>query len=307
MTGSTNAMAVPQASEALVGRMEIMTLWPLSLREAAGGSGSVCDLLFGDDQLHSVGSARAFDPAAAIVRGGYPEPLGWTARRRDAWYRDYLQTVCQREVRDLSDIATVTAVPRLLTLLASRASGLLNMADVSRAVDVPYATLNRHLALLQAVCLFVPTPRWSNNVGLRTVKSPKIALGDTGLACALLRLDAEGVRAGMLLGPLLENLVAMELRKDAAWSLARPEVYHYRDETGREVDIVLEGPGGQIVGIEVKASASVTARDASGLRFLAERLGARFHRGVILHTGDGVVPFAANIHAVPYGALWESR
>ncbi len=306
LTGSTSAMAVPQASEALAGRMEIITLWPLSFREVAGTSGSVCDMLFDNEDLRLPGGPAVFDPAVAIATGGYPEPLRWSDRRRDAWFRDYVQTVCHRDVTDISDIVATTALPRLLALLASRASGLLNMADVSRAVEIPYATLNRYLALLQAVSLVALTPRWSNNIGLRTVKAPKIALVDTGLASHLLRLDADQVRSGTLLGPLLENLIVMELRKDAGWSRSHPGIHHYRDETGREVDIVLEGTGGRIVGIEVKASASVTSRDAAGLRMLSERLGNRFHRGVLLYTGEVVVPFAANIHAVPYGALWSS-
>ena len=180
------------------------------------------------------------------------------------------------------------------------------MADVSRAVEMPGATLNRYLALLQAVSLSVHTPRWSHNPGLQTVKTPTIAFAETGLTVSLLRHEAEQVRSGTLVIPLLENFVIMEFRKDAEWSLSHPDMYHYRDAPGREVDIVLEGPGGRIVGIEVKASASVTSRDAAGLRMLPARLSDRFHWGVLLYTGDAVIPLAANIHAVPYGSLWAS-
>jgi len=296
---------VPEAADALVGRMELLALWPLSLREIAGNAGSVCDRLFADEPFGAGDRLSVDDLTDRIVKGGYPEPLGWEPDRRTAWFRDYVATVTQRDVRDLSDIAGLTAIPRLLGLLASRTAGLMNASDLARSLGMPYATLNRYLALLQAVGLWMPVPSWSANLGSRVVKAPKVAISDTGLTCAVLGLDADRLRSGAMLGPLVENLVAIELRKDAAWSRTRPEVHHYRDDARHEVDIVLEGPGGRIVGVEVKASATVTSGDTAGLRYLSERLGDRFHRGVVLFAGGSSVPFAANIHAVPISALWS--
>jgi len=248
LTGSTSATAMPRAADALVGRMELLTLWPLSLREIEGGSGSVCDRLFEAQTPWTDHEQETGDLAGTISRGGYPEPLAWEPHRRAAWIRDYVATVVQRDIRDLSDIAGLTAIPRLLSLLASRCANLLNVSDIARSLGLPYATLSRYLALLQAVYLWSPVASWSVNLGSRVAKAPKVALCDTGLACGILGLDADQLRAGTMLGPLLENLAVMELRKDAAWSRTRPALYHYRDDAGREGDITLEEPGGQAAG-----------------------------------------------------------
>jgi hypothetical protein len=108
-----------------------------------------------------------------------------------------------------------------------------------------------------------------------------------------------------LLGRLLENFAAMELKKQITWSRVRPGIYHFRTGTGQEVDIVLEDASGRVVGIEVKASATVRAQDFKGLRYLADLLGDRFLRGIVLYTGDQHVPFGTNLHALPLSSLWE--
>jgi predicted AAA+ superfamily ATPase len=136
-----------------------------------------------------------------------------------------------------------------------------------------------------------------------------VYLLDTGLAAYLLGLDAARLTADPnLRGPLLETFVAAELRKQIGWSRRRnhgtPRLYHLRETTGVEVDLVLEDPAGQLVGVEVKASATVTGHDFKGLRALAAMAGPRFRRGVVLYTGAEAVPFGANLLALPIGALW---
>jgi predicted AAA+ superfamily ATPase len=144
------------------------------------------------------------------------------------------------------------------------------------------------------------------NLGKRLVKAPRVYLNDTGLMISLLGLNGSQLAANRsLLGPLLENFVVMELRKQAGWSKTRPRVLHFRTHTGEEVDVVLETAAGEVVGIEVKSAASVTAADFKGLRALSDLAGPRFHRGVVLYTGAEVVPFAKNLHAVPIHALWQ--
>ena len=97
----------------------------------------------------------------------------------------------------------------------------------------------------------------------------------------------------------------MELRKQAAWNETRVRFHHFRTAAGREVDIVLEDPRGQVVGVEVKASASVQERDFAGLETLAEAAGRKFLNGIVLYTGDTVVPFGRRLWALPVSALWR--
>ncbi len=144
-------------------------------------------------------------------------------------------------------------------------------------------------------------------MGKRLVKSPKLYLNDTGLASSLVgQIDERALRQSQLLGPLAENFVVMELRKQATWSKTEPGLFHFRTLGGQEVDIVLESPSGDLVGVEVKTSATVGASDFKGLRALAEETGKRFHRGIMLYQGRETVPFGKNLHAIPMEALWQS-
>jgi hypothetical protein len=148
-------------------------------------------------------------------------------------------------------------------------------------------------------------PAWSGNLGKRLVKAPKPFLCDTGLLAHLLGMDEDRIQQDpSVAGRLVENFVIMELHKQTAWSAARPSLYHFRSATGQEVDIVLENRAGQCVGIEVKSGASIGAEAFKGMRALAESMGRKFVRGVVLYAGTETVPFAPNLHAVPISALW---
>ena len=213
-------------------------------------------------------------------------------------FDSYITTILQRDVRDLSNIEKLAAVPRLLTLLASRICALLNCADTARALSMSQMTLRRYLALLEATFLIVLLPAWSSNLGKRLIKSPKLLLGDTGLLGHALGLDRERLnRERTLLGHVLENFVAMELTKQLGWSQSRSKLFHFRTAAGTEVDFVLENPAGQLVGIEVKSAKTIQAKDFRGLKALADLTGDRFQGGFVLNTGSTIVPFAKNLHA----------
>jgi hypothetical protein len=216
LTGSANVLLLPKLSESLAGRMEMLTLWPFSHGELNGVREGFVDALFAPrpswhlERSEEVGRAALF---ATVLAGGYPPVLARrVGARRRAWYQSYVTTVLQRDVRDLANIADLTAVPRLLAVLASRAGGLLNFADLSRSLAMPQTTLKRYFALLEATFLVRLLPPWSGNLGQRVIQTPKVYLSDTGLLAHLLGLtvDRLAVDAG-LAGGLLENFVLMEL------------------------------------------------------------------------------------------------
>ena len=120
---------------------------------------------------------------AKVMLGGYPPLVGrHTGARRRAWFQSYLMTILQREVRDISDISDLTAVPRLLSVVAGRARGLLNFADLSRSLSLPQTTLKRYFALLETTFLVQLLKPWSVNTGQRLIRTPKVYLNDTGLS-----------------------------------------------------------------------------------------------------------------------------
>ncbi len=241
-----------------------------------------------------------------MVQGGYPEMLGrLTAERRRAWFGSYVTTILQRDIRDMARIEGLADMPRLLSLLASRASSLLNFSDLSRSLSMPMSTLKRYMALLEATFLVQLLPAWSTNIGKRLVKAPKLLLNDTGLLLHHIGGDEDRMKADPLLGGhVMENFVAMELEKQRGWSSTRPGLFHFRTATGAEVDIVMENRRGELVGIEVKASASVKGADFRGLRVLADIAGERFLRGIVLYSGSEMLPFGKDMLAVPVSALW---
>jgi predicted AAA+ superfamily ATPase len=308
LTGSANVLLLPRLADSLVGRMEILTLWPLSQGEIEGRVEGFIDALFAG--VLSPLKTPAEPWIALLDRlfiGGYPEVLTRsTAERRSAWFNSYITTLLQRDVRDLAQIEGLTSVPRLLELLAARASALLNASELSRSLTMPQTTLKRYLALLETTFLVSPLPAWSSNLGKRLVKAPKMMLSDSGLLTSLSSLQKERVLTDRgLVGPVLENFVVMELCKQIFWSRTRPQLFHFRTQAGQEVDCVLEDRTGRLVGIEVKASATVSAHDFKGLRVLAETVGSRFHRGVVLYTGTEPLPFGPQFYALPISALWQ--
>ncbi len=309
LTGSANVMMVPRVAESLAGRMELITLWPLSQGEIEGRTERFIDAVFAPEFRPARPVAAAPDRPdllGRICRGGYPEPLTrTTAIRRSAWFASYLTTILQRDVRDMANIEGLSEFPRLLALIASRTSGLLNFADLSRGLSIPQSTLKRYFSLLEAAFLVVTIPAWASNQGLRLTKAPKVMLADTGLACHLLGADAARLEQdGSLRGALLENFVAMELTRQIGWSQAKPRLHHFRTVSGREVDLVLEDRAGRIVGIEVKSAGSVDSQTFEGMRALREAAGAKFLRGIVLYDGQEPVSFEKDLLAVPLRALW---
>lgn len=306
LTGSANVLLLPQISESLAGRMELITLLPLSQGELHGRRERFLDGVFAAS-LPALQLGEDMDLKGAVLAGAYPEVLQRPAgKRRDAWFAAYITALLQRDVRDLANIEGLTDMPRLLSLLAARVGSLLNMSELSRSSGIPNSTLKRYLSLLQATFLFQPLPAWASNRGKRLIKSPKIHLIDSGLAAHMSGVTRQSLdRDQVFFGHLLENFVVNELRKQTGWSDSRVELHHYRTTAGREVDILLEDAAGRLVGMEVKASATVVRKDFSGIDALSENTGKRFVRGIVLYTGDAPVSFTENYLALPVSAIWR--
>jgi predicted AAA+ superfamily ATPase len=311
LTGSADVLLLPKISESLAGRMEVLTLWPFSQGEINGVREGFLDTLFSKHPVWQAGKSTVIartDLFQKVVAGGYPPAVARSqAARRKAWFQSYLMTILQRDVRELANIADLTAVPQLLSLLASRTGGILNFADLSRSLSLPQTTLKRYFALLETTFLVQLLRPWSINTGQRAIRTPKTYLNDTGLLSHLLGLTLERMQldAG-LTGAALENFVLMELRKQSTWSDTQPQFYYWRTVAGQEVDIVLEDSAGHLVGVEVKASASLRPGDIRGLHALTEAAGKRWIRGIVVYTGAEVIPFAGNLHGVPVSRLWAA-
>jgi predicted AAA+ superfamily ATPase len=307
LTGSANVLLVPRLADSLAGRLEILRLHPLAQAELADRRPGLLEALFGAGFKARPRPRLGRELAERIAAGGYPAALARpAARRRAAWYRDYIDTLVQRDVRDLARISALDALPRLLTLAAGQTAHLLNVADLASPFQLSRPTIRDYVTLLARVFLLEELPPWHGNRLSRLIKTPKLHLGDTGLACALLGVDAAALTADRtLLGQLLETFVFQELRRQASWEDQPIAFHHFRDRDNAEVDIVLERGGQEVAGIEVKAAATVTAADFRGLRKLQAAAGKRFKAGVVLYDGEATVPFGDGLYAVPIRQLWE--
>lgn len=303
LTGSADIMSGLRVSDSLAGRMELFDLWPLSRAEITGSRTNLVDILFGPELAWPAPTDD--DVMNAVLTGGYPEALARSSdKRRQAWFSAYVTTIVERDVRDLSSIQDLTSMPRLLQLLASRTGQLLSYADISRGLTIPQTTLKRYMAILEATFLIRELPAWAVNIGKRVTKASKLMLTDTGLTAHLSGMNHDRLTQDrQTFGHLLENYVVCEMAKHATWSQNRVALSHFRSHTGQEVDLILEDHAGNIVGVEIKASASPTTSDFKGLRLLAQACPEKFLRGIVLHLGPGAVPFAENLHALPIASM----
>ncbi len=308
LTGSANIMALPGLSDSLVGRMSVKTLYPFAGFEVMGGSGLFVEKIFDDDFASlKAGKTDKVDINEVIAKATFPEVSGKHYKVRSEWFEDYLTTILQRDVRSLAEIEKISALPALLRIMASRAGGLLNYADMARDAGLNQVTAKNYINVLKALFLFFDVLPWYKNIGKRLVKSPKGYMTDSLLLCHLLGLRLEEIleKKPMLYGHVIENFVATELTKLLAYGDTRAKLHHFRTSDDKEVDFVLEGADGSIIAIEVKSSDMVEGKDFRQIKLLESLSPKDFLRGIVLYRGDDIVPFGENLYAVPLSALWQ--
>jgi len=303
LTGSANIMALPKLSDPLVGRMGVLTLYPVSSAEVAEGKGDFLERLFAEDFTADKGKRKITDMIRAAT---FPEISGASAHDCTRWFDGYLTTILQRDVRALAEIAKLNTLPNLLRILAGRAGGLVNDADIARDASLNPVTSRNYKTLLKMLFLTFELAPWHRNISKRLIKSPKGYVTDTLLLCHLLQYELEDLEKNRpeLFGHALENFVATEFLKLVANNDQRFDLLHFRTGDNKEVDFVLERPNGQLAGVEVKKRDRVDQSDFKGLQELQALSGKDFVCGVVLYRGRDVVPFGKNLWAVPMSNLW---
>ena len=307
LTGSANLMTLPQVADSLAGRIEIADLLPLSQSELRNRQCNFLPrVLSGKAPVVGTVSVGA-DLIMRVLAGGYPEAVRRDSPgRRQKWFLDYIRAVIERDVHSIANIEYARHMPRLLRVLATHSARLINYSSVGAPLGLGHITTQKYTDILSHLYLVRTLQPWYTNELKRLVKTPKLHFLDSGLLAALMNLSAARLHADRTaLGPLLETFVLAELLKLSSWHSERLEFFHFRDRYDNEVDIVIEDSNGQVVGIEVKASATVSAADFSGLRKLAEACGKRFTMGLILYDHDTLVPFGEQMFAAPISTLWK--
>ena len=308
LTGSANLMALPTVADSLAGRMETLLLLPLSQSEIEGQSANWLDCVFSGRIPQPTAQAHSVNLVDRVLRGGYPEALSRpTSRRRIAWARQYLDALLQRDVRDISGIEKLDQLPRFLRALAQTAGQMCNYTQLGGQVGLDSKTAAKYVGVFEQIFLLRRVDVWARNRLNRVVKTAKLQFIDSGLLATLLDLTADEVqRDRTRFGNVLESFVFGELLKATTTADADYGLMYYRDADKVEVDVVIENALGQLVGVEVKASATVNERDLRGLRKLSALAGDQFKMGVLLYDGDETLPLGDNIWAAPLSTLWGS-
>jgi uncharacterized protein len=315
LAGSTRFLTEPRLSESLAGRVRFLDLWPLAqgeIDESGPRSDRFVDLLLTSvdelrDMLLSLRGERRGQTFERVVAGGFPEAvLAASPRARRDFHLDYVRTVSQRDINEYGRLAQRMDLPRTLRLLAERTATVTNRAALGKAVGVSADVMGRYLPLVETIFLSTEIPAFASSSAARTRRRPKQHLTDTGLASALLGVDAARLARpeSTVAGSLLETFVAMELMKQATWSDETVTFAHYRDADQREVDLVIETPDGRIAAVEVKAAVDVDERDFGPMALLRQRLGERFVQGVVVHCGERIEAWGDRLTSVPVTALW---
>lgn len=242
LTGSQEAPLMQGVSESMAGRAAILQLLPLSTRESAKTS---------------------------ILLGGFPDVLGRPASA-GLWFRSYMQSYLERDVRAITAIKDLGTFRRFLALLASRCGNLLNKTDIAAPLGVSVPTITAWLNVLEITGQIILVPPFYENFGKRLIKSPKVYFMDSGLACHLLGVDSQNaLQRSPFYGALFEGFVAAEIIKQQINQGKRPELYYFRDQQGLEVDfIVPKGPAGLAL-VEVKTGRTPKPEMAKSLQRLA--------------------------------------
>jgi hypothetical protein len=306
LTGSANILTLPQVSESLAGRLETVSLMPISRAEIAGTKPAFLKTAFTGKLAKPRSSLIGDELVRAVLVGGYPEMLRReSSRRRQSWGRDYIKAIVQRDVRDIAEVEKLDQLPHLLQILAHHSGQLTNFTQIGGQLGIDDKTTRRYIGIFEQLFLVHRVSPWFRNQLKRLVKTPKLHFLDSGLLAAILGLTAEQITKNRsAFGALLETFAFSEVLKQTTWSDESYTIYHYRDKDQDEVDIIVEDERGAMVGIELKASATVNSSDFKGIRKLQNTCGDDLKLGVVLYDGTNIVPFGDRIFAAPISCLW---
>jgi uncharacterized protein len=306
LTSSTNILMAPKIADTLTSRAEYYGLWPFTQGELWCTQEQFIETLFRGAFPQMTGAMIGRKAhASTLVTGGFPETQQHAARRRLLFFENYLDTLIESDLSSIARVHNQSNTRRLLNALASTSSSLLNYDGLSRDLGVPTSTLRSHTDLLEALFLIRRVAPWHHSLLSRALKTPKSYITDSGLLAHLLGADETRIEHDdTISGMLFKSFVAMELLRQAEWQPEPVKLSHYRDKDGREVDLILERRDGTVIGVHVKAAASVKPSDFRGLRRIRDALGDKFKAGALIYTGANTLPTDDRLTAIPIEGLW---
>jgi uncharacterized protein len=306
LTGSANISTLSNVQESLAGRLHKIRLRPLTQGEIEKSTRNVlADCFNGTFQdTYTVDRDSLLENA---FRGGFPEVLNLTQKQRKSWHLDYIDALLDRDLREILRLQRRHSMRRLVEVLASWSSKLMDLQSIGASLGITRPTLNTYLGALETLYLTEMLSCWAPTDYARAVKSPKFFFCDSGLMASILGWTFEDIlldsdRSGKLLETFIFNEISAHV--DAQKPLY--QLFHYRDRMGHEIDFLLTKEDGSLLGIQVKASRSVSPSDFKHLSWFQSTLAPKKNfTGLVFYTGEHTLKFGESLWAVPLGALWH--
>lgn len=302
ITGSSNLHFVKAVSDSLAGRLGRVRLRTLTLGEVKGGAGDFLKRAFAQDFPLEMEKFDKRDVIHCAFCGGYPEPMEFDVKSRVEWYHEYLDDLLKKDVRDITEIRKIEALRKVARWLLSYSSKFFELKDMCAASGIGKETAETYLSALKALYVFDGVPPWSDSDYAKLGKRTKYYATDAGLLANLLGWDEDSVYYDDdACGKLVETWAYHELSTLVDLHSGF-ELTQYRDNDKHEIDFLVKGDSGRLVGIEVK-SGTACADDFKHMKWFVSRFKIERITGIVLYSGSKVMSFGNGMYAVPLSAL----
>jgi predicted AAA+ superfamily ATPase len=308
LTGSANIFALPKLANALVGRMTILTLYPFSVSEFCRKEVNFIDK-FWNIKL-TVGKYKNTNLLEKISNATFPEIALDENIDREKWFDSYLTTILQRDAFSLASIRRPEKILQLLISFSERVGGLINDENIKKETGFNSITYERYKAFCNSVFMTFEVQSWSkaNKLDKRFLRSKKIYFTDTNFLCYIMRRELKDLYTNpSAMGHIFENFIASEIIKAASSSPNQYFVSHFNPVRGqgKEVDFIIENLHGEAIAIEIKLNATLDLKDFANMKICKDTLRDKFKKGIVVYTGNEILPFGDNLWAIPVNCLWE--
>ena len=314
LTGSSNVFTTLEVADSLAGRMRTIKLWPMTVSEVMERSPSVLlDWAISKaPNLTDLGDADILPRSEyinLILRGGFPETRELSTRQRNRQYQSYVDSVVDRDVADILRVRKTDALRRLIDQLAARTACETNTTKLANLIGVERSTVDEYMDVLIRLSMIVKLPAWTSSESKRDIKQPKYHFADTGIVASLRQMTSSTFDIDAdptAIGAMLESFVHSELQKSLPYQQNDFRLYHWRSAHQKEIDILAESAT-RLVGIEIKASSSITDEALKNLRGFASSGPGRSKQftGIVFYLGEHKLTFGDGIFALPVSILWS--
>ena len=304
LTGSASLQSFKNISDSLAGRIGIVELYPLSLKEKNNKTDNIIDTFSGDLDKYILKKYDNKTIVQNIIDGGYPEILKIDSlKSKYLWFSSYIRTYIESDAKELANIRNVDKFISMYRLTMLRSGNIFNKNEIQKDAKLDNKTFDSYFNVLEHTYQVQKLKPFFKNELKRLIKSPKIYAMDTGVLSYLLQITTqEEYEVSHYKGDILETFVYDELVKAKTYALKNSELYYYRTSDKKEIDFILEFSS-KVIAIEVKSSKSVSKSDFKHIYYLADEIPKLFDKGIILYNGEDFLRIDKNMYAIPFGFL----